>query len=121
MDPPQLQAEIAQQIADLHEHWYRVGPSSARAYHAGDVIVVVLEGTFTPAEQELIRHEEAGSIQTTRRRFESVMAEDFVGIIEQATGRKVRAFTSDTDLQENLAVETFVLGGPREDMTGFES
>ena len=32
----------------------------------------------------------------------------------------MRAFLSDTDLHERLAVETFVLGEPVEDMAGFE-
>jgi uncharacterized protein YbcI len=46
--------------------------------------------------------------------------DQFIEIVEAATGRQVRAFLSDTHLHERLAVETFVLGGSVEDMAAFE-
>lgn len=49
------------------------------------------------------------------------MAKDFVSIVEQATGRRVRAFLSDTDTTEDVSVETFLLAAERTDMSGFES
>jgi uncharacterized protein YbcI len=62
-------------------------PSAARTYIAGDdVVVVVLEETFTPAEQALVDLGEPGGIQELRRRFRRVMADDFGAIVEQATG-----------------------------------
>jgi uncharacterized protein YbcI len=48
------------------------------------------------------------------------MADDFVSVVEQATGRRVRAFLSDTDIAEDVSVETFLLADERTDMTGFE-
>jgi hypothetical protein len=59
-------------------------------------------------------------VQIIRRRFELAIADQFTAIVQIATGRCVRAFLSDTDLHERLAVETFVLGEAVEDMTGFE-
>ena len=57
---------------------------------------MVLEETFTPAEKTLIDRGEADGIQDIRRRFQRVMEEQFVAIVEQATGRRVRAFLSET-------------------------
>ena len=48
------------------------------------------------------------------------IADQFIEVVQTATGRRVRAFIPDTDLNEHLAVETFVLGEPVEDMAGFE-
>jgi hypothetical protein len=48
------------------------------------------------------------------------MAESFTGIVEQATGRKVRVFLSETDIEQDVSVETFLLAEARTDMTGFE-
>ncbi len=59
-------------------------------------------------------------MQIIRRRFQLAVADQFIAIVQASTGRCVRAFLSDTDLRERLAVETFVLGEAVEDMTGFE-
>jgi uncharacterized protein YbcI len=48
------------------------------------------------------------------------MTEQFTAIIEQATGRNVRAFLSETNLDADVAVEIFLLADERTDMTGFE-
>lgn len=116
----QIETQIAESLAELHGRWYGRGPSSATAYMARDVIVVTMEETFTPAEQELMKRDMADGIQETRRRFQTVMADEFKSIVVQATGRTVRSFVSDTDLKEGIALETFVLGGVLEDMESFE-
>jgi uncharacterized protein YbcI len=48
------------------------------------------------------------------------MAEDFKALVEQATGRSVRSFISETDLENDIAVEVFLLSGARIDMAPFE-
>jgi uncharacterized protein YbcI len=82
--------------------------------------VVVLEETFTAAEKTLIGRGEADSIQDVRRRFQRVMADQFVSIVEQATGRRVRSFMSETDLEEDISVEVFILAEVRTDMSSSE-
>jgi hypothetical protein len=48
------------------------------------------------------------------------MAESFTSVVEQATGRRVRVFLSDTDIEQDVSVETFLLADGRTDMTDFE-
>jgi uncharacterized protein YbcI len=50
-----------------------------------------------------------------------VMADEFKSIVEQATGRVVKAFLSETNLEADVSVEFFLLGEQRTDMRGFES
>ena len=113
-------AAIAGEIQRIHAEYYGQAPAEVRVYEAGDVLVALIEETFTRAEQVLIGRGEAGEVQVIRRRFELAIADQFRAIVQMATGRCVRAFLSDTDLRERLAVETFVLGEPVEDMAGFE-
>ena len=113
-------AAIASEIQQIHGDYYGHAPGQVRVYEAGDVLVVLIEETFTRAEQILIRRGEAAEVQIIRRRFQLAIADQFRAIVQSATGRCVRAFLSDTDLHEQLAVETFVLGEPVEDMAGFE-
>ena len=79
-----------------------------------------MEETFTPAERTLIEHGQSQGIQEIRRNFQTIMADQFKALIEQATGRKVRSFTSETDLENDIAVEVFLLAGERTDMASFE-
>jgi uncharacterized protein YbcI len=113
-------AEIATQIVRLHSEYYGRGPTKAKTHLSDDVVVVVLEETFTKAERTLIGRGETDAIQEIRRRFQQSMADEFKSIVEQATGRVVRAFLSETNLEADVAVEFFLLGEPRTDMQGFE-
>jgi uncharacterized protein YbcI len=113
-------AEIATQIVRLHSEYYGRGPTKAKACITEDVVVVVLEETFTKAERTLVERGEIEAIQQIRRRFQQAMADEFKGIVEQATGRVVRAFLSETNLEADVAVEFFLLGEQRTDMGGLE-
>jgi uncharacterized protein YbcI len=117
-----IESRISDRLAALHAHWHGKSPSAARAYIAGDdVVVVVLEETFTHAEQALVDRGEADGMRQLRRRFRRVMADEVEAIVEQATGRRVRSYISDTDFAERVSVEVFLLGASREDMSGFET
>jgi uncharacterized protein YbcI len=84
---PNVESRISDGLSALHAHLQGRRPSAARTYIAGDdVVVVVLEETFTPAEQALVDRGEAEGIQELRRRLRRVMADDIGVIVEQATG-----------------------------------
>ena len=113
-------AEIATAIVRLQAEYYGKGPTRAKTYITEDLVVVVLEETFTKAERTLIGRGERDSIQTIRRRFQQAMKEEFTAVVEQATGHVVRAFLSETNLEQDISVEFFLLGEKRTDMQGFE-
>jgi uncharacterized protein YbcI len=115
-----LRARIADEMVRLHSEYYGRGPTKARVYADRDLIAVVLEETFTAAEKTLIARGESEGIQDIRRRFQRTMADQFKSLVEQATGREVRSFMSETDLHNDIAVKIFLLGPARTDMTGFE-
>jgi uncharacterized protein YbcI len=116
----EARAMIASEIFRLHSEYYGMGPTKAKVHGSGDVIAVVLEETFTRAERTLSERGEAEGIKGDPASFQRVMAEQFTAIVEQASGRKVRSFFSDTDLDEDLSVEMFILADGRTDMTDFE-
>jgi len=115
-----MRETIANEMVRLHAEYYGRGPTRAKVYANGEFVAVVLEETFTPAEKTLIERGESDGIQDIRRRFQRVMEEQFTAVVEQATGRKVRAFLSETNLEEDISVEVFILAEARTDMTGFE-
>ena len=116
----QMRATISSDIVRLQAEYYGKGPTKAKTYIVDDLVVVVLEESFTRAEKTLVEQGEREAIQQIRRRFQQHMADVFTSVVEQATGRKVRTFLSETDVEQDISVETFLLADDRTDMTGFE-
>ena len=86
----ELETRIADQMALLQADYYGVPPKGARAYVIpGEIVVVVLRETFTPAEKVLISNGDAETIQHSRRRFQQLSRENFGAVVEQATGEQV--------------------------------
>jgi uncharacterized protein YbcI len=116
----ETRATISKAIVRLQAEYYGKGPTKAKTYIVDDLVVVVLEESFTRAEKTLAKRGEREAIQHIRRRFQQQMADSFTSVVEQATGRKVRAFLSDTDIDQDVSVEKFLLADERTDMTDFE-
>jgi uncharacterized protein YbcI len=116
----EMRAMISKEIVRLQAEYYGKGPTKAKTYIVDDLVVVVLEESFTRAEKTLAERGEREAIQHIRRRFQQAMADSFTSVVEQATGRKVRVFLSETDIEQDVSVETFLLADARTDMTGFE-
>ena len=116
----ETRARISKEIVRLQSEYYGKGPTRAKTYIVDDLVVVVLEESFTRAEKTLVERGEREAIQQIRRRFQQQMAESFISIVEQATGRRVRVFLSETDVDQDVSVETFLLADDRTDMTAFE-
>ena len=116
----ETRARISKEIVRLQSEYYGKGPTKAKTYIFDDLVVVVLEESFTRAEKTLVERGEREAIQHIRRRFQQQMADSFISIVEQATGRRVRVFLSETDVDQDVSVETFLLADDRTDMTAFE-
>src|SRR3954462_5438523 len=116
----EVRATISSEIVRLHAEYYGKGPTRAKTYIVEDLVVVVLEESFTRVEKTLAERGEREAIEHIRRRFQQQMADDFKSVVEQATGRKVRVFLSETNIEHDVSVETFLLADERTDMTGFE-
>ena len=110
---------ISTEIVRLQAEYYGKGPTRAKTYIVEDLVVVVLEESFTRAEKTLVERGEREAVEHIRRRFQQQMAESFSSVVEQA-GRRVRTFLSETNVEQDVSVETFLLADERTDMTDFE-
>ena len=117
----EMRATISNEIVRLQAEYYGKGPTRAKTYISEDLVVVVLEESFTRAEKTLAQRGERDAIEHIRRRFQQQMADEFTSVVEQATGRKVRVFLSETNIDQDVSVETFLLADERTDMTDFEN
>ncbi|MDQ3724892.1 MAG: DUF2294 domain-containing protein [Actinomycetota bacterium] len=105
-----VRAEISREMVRLYKELFGRGPTKARTEFAGpDVVICTLENTFTPAERRLVEMGEHQRLRDTRMYFQAATSEKFRGVIERVTGRKVRAFISGLDADEDVCAELFYL------------
>jgi uncharacterized protein YbcI len=104
-------ADVSREMVRLYKEQFGRGPTKARTDWAGpDVLMTVLEDTFTPAERNLIRLGEDPKVRDMRTFFQYATVNDFCAPVERLTGRRVRAFLSAIDTKvDGIAMETFVL------------
>lgn len=103
-----LISQLSREIVQLHARLYGRGPTKARSYLHSDYAVCVLEEIFTTAERTLISAGSSEHVSETRRKFQEAVKAEFVGVVERITGRTVRVFLSQVDIEANLALEFFI-------------
>jgi uncharacterized protein YbcI len=105
----ELLSTISNRMVQLHKRYYGKGPTKARSYVMGDLVVCLMRGGFTKAEETLIESGRASIVHEQRGEFQAALKEEFVGSIEEITGRRVVAFMSNSHDDPHLIVETFLL------------
>ena len=104
----ELVSQLSREIVQLHARLYGRGPTKARSYLQNDYAVCILEEIFTTAERTLIGAGSGDHVSETRKKFQEAVREEFVSVVERITGRTVRVFLSQVDVEQNLALEFFL-------------
>jgi uncharacterized protein YbcI len=105
-----LLSAISGEMVRIYKEQFGRGPTKTRTHWAGpDLLVVTLEQTLTPAEHQLRKLGEHKQLRDLRLLFQYADVDVFCEPIERLTGRKVRAFISGMDTDEDLATEVFAL------------
>ncbi len=103
-------SELSNAMVRLYKEQFGRGPTRAHSVYAGrDAVLCTLENTFTLAEQSLARMGEHQRLRDTRMFFQHATEKEFRETVEQITGRKVRAFVSGVDVEQDLSSELFYL------------
>jgi uncharacterized protein YbcI len=103
-----LVSQLSREIVQLHVRLYGRGPTKARSYLHNDYAVCILEEIFTTAERTLIDAGSGDHVHDTRRKFQDAVKDEFIGVVERITGREVRVFLSQVNVETNLALEFFL-------------
>ncbi len=110
-----LVSQLSREIVQLHARLYGRGPTKARSYLHPDYAVCVLEEIFTTAERTLIVAGSGDHVSETRKKFQDAVKDEFITVVERITGRSVRVFLSQVDVDANLALEFFIFAGAEAD------
>ena len=105
----ELLSAISNRMVQLHKRYFGKGPTKARSYVMGDIVVCLMRGGFTRAEETLIESGRAGLVHEQRAEFRAALKAEFTEAITELTGRRVIAFMGNTHDDPPLIVEMFVL------------
>ena len=102
-------ADISNDIVRLVREHFGKGPTQAKTIWHDDVVVSVLRGGFTVAEQQLYRAGKGELVNEVRRAMQDVFEREMRAIVERHTGRRVEAFLSANHHDPDASVEVFLL------------
>lgn len=110
---PETHGDVLTAISDgmvaLLKEFYGRGPTRAKSYFQGDLVVCVLRGGFSRVEQTLLEGGRGAAVIQQRMEFQELMRERFVGVIEDATGQRVVGFMSGNQQDPDIMCEVFIL------------
>jgi uncharacterized protein YbcI len=104
-----LPLRISNAISRVHKELAGRGPRNTRTTIDGDLVICVLEGGFTRAEQSLAANDDAALVSERRLALQEAMRPAMVAAVEHTIGGRVLTCMSGSDLARDLQVEVFVL------------
>jgi uncharacterized protein YbcI len=110
--PPSL-TRVTRAMVGIYKTQFGRGPTHAYTNFSGpNALVCTLEGTLTPVEQTMVEIGQEQRLRELRMMFQHTAEAKFRGAVEEATGRRVVAFTSGMDVNADIATEYFLLEPP---------
>jgi uncharacterized protein YbcI len=101
--------QISNALTKNHREHFGRGAGSVKTVINRGFVITFLEEIYTPLERTMISGGRRDLVHEARLAFQLMMRDTYVGIVEEATGRKVRAFMSQNHIEPDIAVEIFVL------------
>jgi uncharacterized protein YbcI len=102
-------AAVTNGIVGLFHEYYGRGPERAKSYLLDDrYLVCVLGDTMTTVERTLAPSD-PDLVRRVRLTFQEAMADSFIAVVEEVTGRRVLTYHSQLALDPDLGFEFFLL------------
>ena len=110
-----LLARLSDEMVRAKKQFFGKGPEQAKSYMLDDLLIVVMRGGLTTAEQTMLRFGRQNMVRQFRQLFENEMTELLTGLVEKATGRTVVNYQSQVMFDPDVIVEMFVFDQPHQD------
>ena len=110
-DGGELLSHLSNEMVRAKKRFFGKGPERAKSYLFDDILIVIMRGGLTTAEQTMKSFGQYDMIRGFRQLFENEMTDYLEGLVEQATGRKVVTYQSQVLFDPDIIVEIFVFAG----------
>ena len=105
-------AAISREMVRIKAQHYGKGATEAKSYVCDQFLFCVMKDGLTPVERHLLDHDDGDLVRHLRLRFQSNMAETFVGAVERLSGHQILTYQSQILFDPDYVIEMFVLGPP---------
>jgi uncharacterized protein YbcI len=102
-------AAVSSGIVSLFSRYYGRGPTKARTYAFDRYLLTVLQDPLTTVERTLLSSGRGDLVRDVRLTFQEAMADEFMGVVTEVTGRRVATYHSQVTLDPPICFEIFVL------------
>jgi uncharacterized protein YbcI len=103
-----LLTQISNAMVQAQKNFFGRGPSSAKSYMLDDMLIIVMRGGFTTAEETMLEFGQQDMVRSFRQLFENEMTSRLQGMIEELTGRRVVTYQSQILFEPDVVVEMFL-------------
>lgn len=108
-------ARISDEMVSAKKQFFGKGPEQAKSYMLDDLLITVMRGGLTTAEQTMLKFGQPDMVRQFRQLFENEMTEHLTGLVEKTTGRAVVNYQSQIMFDPDIIVEMFFFADPRQD------
>jgi uncharacterized protein YbcI len=85
------------------------GPTKARTVISDEMVTILMSDTLTAGERNLVGAGAHEQVLELRYKFQQIMGNELIALVEEHVPRKVVAFMSTNHTDPDFAVEVFVL------------
>ena len=104
----ELLTRISNEMVRAQKKFFGKGPKSAKSYMLDDMLLIVMRGGFTTAEETMLEFGQQDLVRQFRQIFQNEMTDRLHKMVEELTGRKVLTYQSQILFEPNVAVEIFL-------------
>ena len=105
-------AHLADEMVRAQKQFFGRGPEQAHAYFLDDLLIVVMRGGLTRAEETTLEFGHQDHVRAIRQLFENSMTERLTALAEEATGRRAATCQSQVLFDPHVLIEVFVIDRP---------
>ncbi len=104
----ELLSRISNEMVKAQKEFFGKGPTKAKSYMLDDMLIIVMRGGMTTAEETMLEFGHADQVREFRQLFENAMTERLTGKMEELTGRKIVTYQSQILFDPHVVIEMFV-------------
>ena len=103
-----LLTRLSNEMVRAQKKFFGKGPTSAKSYMLDDMLIIVMRGGFTTAENTMLEFGQQDMVRGFRQLFENEMTARLHKMVEDLTGRIVLTYQSQILFKPDVVVEIFL-------------
>lgn len=104
----ELLTRLSNEMVRAQKKFFGKGPTSAKSYMLDDMLLIVMRGGFTTAEETMVQFDQQDLVRQFRQVFQNEMTDRLHRMVEDLTGRKVLTYQSQILFEPDVVIEIFL-------------